>query len=229
MNIAVLIRGMSYSSNKTVNKSPINWGFSDKNNPKKYKKLNLDFMACYDNIWESLITPLRRKHKVDIYLSTYISSKFGEILNLTQPVKYHLNNLEKDNQISTVRNGLQLIENCDFVIVIRFDLLFLKMIEDFNLDFDKINFLWKEQDYWQIYNHVGDLMFAYPYEYNKNFINVCNRIEKGENLPHAMDFHFIYKCLQEDIGIDQIRFCQDRPYHTAQHNPFVSMNRGKVD
>lgn len=132
----------------------------------------------------------------DIYFHSYsVNEKMdNQLIKLLKPKNYKIEK-EVNSKISySILESTELVKdkNC-FIINLRFDLLLKKPIDDWNIKYNKFNFIFKDYEKdWNIIRKVSDLFFCFPFLYNKPFykslIENINRREKGPA-------HFIFNSL----------------------------------
>jgi hypothetical protein len=103
--------------------------------------------------------------KPNIYLTTYSSDEDNDLINFYNPIKYQFLEFDKSSQRKTNIKNLEQLkdEDVDFIISTRFDIDFHKKISNFNIDYNKINFLFRESP--PNTNQVCDVIFCYPKKY----------------------------------------------------------------
>lgn len=153
--IAIIYRGM-YLRNKPHNKQANFFNLIE-----NHKKMLLQYFDEYDLFYST--SPI----------SKFYDDKFIKLLNWESCSKFRTDNRSCHDSI---QNSLKLcdLSKYDIIINLRFDLQFNKPIQEFNIDFDKINFLWKEPS---IYNRknairVSDLILIFPYSFFHKITNI---------------------------------------------------------
>lgn len=86
---------------------------------------------------------------------------------------YNFNDSTK-NCIESIMNSLKIFpfHGYDFIIITRFDLFFNSSFSDFNVDYDKFNFLWRELKKCDDINgmpRICDHMIGFPTKYLRRF------------------------------------------------------------
>jgi hypothetical protein len=153
----------------------------------------LDGRRYADSLYASVVDPLRRENEVDIFLTTYDSPILKDITTKFQPRAVVLSDPKLSSQQSTYLEGLNLIEKqetkYDRLLVTRFDLEYLKPIDEWNFSRAKrgIFFLWREYlAAWNAEHYVGDAIHMIDAEY----LPVFHRGVEG--LPFKNDLHQLY-------------------------------------
>lgn len=207
MNLALVYRGF-YKRN-----------FHKKNN------FNLDI---FKNHLDS-INSLDIKN-IDIYLHTYSVNDYEDnkflSLFLNHNLKKYIIEKEINKKISySIINSLNLVdENYDLIINTRFDVYFIKPLNEFNINYEKLNLLFKEQErYWNEDKRVSDLIYIFPKKYNNI---LTSALTKSMNCrPHGPG-HFIYKHL--NINENEINFMIDGFFSSTtelQSNNYIYIKR----
>ena len=123
----------------------------------------MDSRVCIDAFLKQILIPLKTQHEVKLYFVTYESPALKAWTDATAPESVMLLDVDKSNQISTFSHGLKEIYDAksdfDCIIALRFDLLYLKNFENWNvkLDDSTVFFCWREYlAYWRDHRRVGD-------------------------------------------------------------------------
>lgn len=132
-----------------------------------------NYKLTHENFFQRMVQPLRAQgDEVDVALSTYRTASAPKMEEVYRPVFTHMfdDSWKRHRKIDCVAEGLKLAcveapNKYDFVIIMRFDLLLLQDITDLDIDYNKINFLWRECDS----KHVGPSMW-------KNHKRTCDAI-----------------------------------------------------
>lgn len=115
-----------------------------------------DWRRCIDNITDNVIKPMGIQ---DIYMSTYPSDTLQQLIETYQPKRYNVFNYPNSDGRETYRKTLELLLDQDFDIAIttRFDILFTSgPVSEYVWDPEKINLLFKEGGWWDIYRYTAD-------------------------------------------------------------------------
>ena len=141
MNVAILVRGLHYNT--------------------KYKD-GIDYKKTIDNFKENIISNLYDNyHNIEIhtYISTYDSEYFEECKKDYNVTEYVLNEFNEYSRHSTIANGLNLIQNKDYdlVILYRFDIrLKMKILDLPNLKLDCLNIPFFSPGEWKGTKRIND-------------------------------------------------------------------------
>lgn len=193
-----------------------------------YKGGNKNFNNATESILKNIINCWDEKPK--IYITTYHSDEDDELIQFYKPEKYQFLNFENSNQRGTYIKSLEQLKNedLDFIISTRFDINFFKKLSNFNIDFNKSNFLFKEGD--QGYEFTSDVLFCFPMKHLIPFIKNLDLIfkthssKRRRNPSFNQHMHNMYSFLYKDIGKENINFMIDGEYHT-QSNGFFELKR----
>jgi len=133
-----------------------------------------DIRHCWPDHKKMLIDPLLEKgHSVNVYLSTYpfldinVQKYVDEIIC---PIKIRFSNVEGSDPFTTKGACLKslLDQDLDFVIICRIDMHFSKVLANENIDYEKFNFLFKEEGYWHNHRFTTDNFYMFPFEMIEN-------------------------------------------------------------
>ena len=182
--VAIVLRGISYSET--------------------YRN-GVDWRACLDSFAKNIVKPLQKKgFDISIYLATYAHEHQHQLVESYKPyLKKHMfieKRIEESTQKESVLESLSLIKEdislYDFVMMTRFDVSYKKPIDEWNIDWDKINLPWREiEELWKEHQRVGDIMHLFPATY---YSAVCNAIQISEA---SNTFHHLYNDLLKQPGV----------------------------
>jgi hypothetical protein len=217
MNIGILFRGISYDT------GGIESGL--------WKALGMrrDYRNHYQNHYKTIINPFRKNHNANVYISSYSTDLDKDLLNKYKP-KLHLLGPVADKQHVPVIQGLDLIkdEDLDFIIVTRFDIDFYKDISLLNIDYEKINFLFKEMQHHigdaNAYNgspNVCDCVFMFP----RNKLEIVRDAIQKHRETHKAHMHEIHQFIEDQ---DSIHYCFDYEMTSNINNVFTCKQEYKI-
>ena len=123
-------------------------------------------------------------------------------------------------QRNTYVESIELAKNmdCDFYIFTRFDVAFKKRFKDFNINFKKINILFKEKNTWDDYNFVCDNFFGIP----------ADKLDVFKRAIIEMDNHWLKKRFMHHIlstlsvELNDIHFCSNK-HMSSKDNRFYKI------
>lgn len=169
------------------------------------KKFNLKYFIIdknYSNqITNSIIQSLQILDREKIELNTILFEKIPDF-NFDLKSKY-IKNIIKYFNIKKNGKYNKLIEiyykqSYDLIINTRFDIIFIKKLNEFNIDKNKLNFCFKDlEEFWTDPNlrKVSDLIYIYHPKYN----NILKKaLYDSQNLDYNSSGHFIYNYLEID-------------------------------
>lgn len=144
MKLSVLIRGNNYLEKDRFG-------------------LPMDARQNADSIIKNILEPIRAiTPDAKIYLATYHSPALDEVRAKFAPCELILLDAQGSSQAETYKEGLKQIfakDDCDALVVTRFDLEFRKPFDAWNVAVDDecIYFPWKEyKSHWRDHYRVGD-------------------------------------------------------------------------
>ena len=224
MKVALCYRGHFYRENTTHRSScRKNEGSSFFIN---YQNNKHNLIDCYD--------------EVDVFFHTYsVNEELDDKLIATlNPKKYEIETIQHNEIRHSILKVNEMINSDDYDLIIntRFDLQFKKKITEFNLDFNKFNFLWKEKVNKEklLPNYrCSDLLWAFHPRYIKDFeysYGSCYDKFFGKINP-MRDGHTILKFLSKRISTEsEVNFVTHKRYTSSNkiRNPFLLINRSFV-
>jgi hypothetical protein len=107
-------------------------------------------------------------------------------------------------------------DDVDFFICTRFDIKFYDKLVNWNFNYNKFNFLFKEIWGYEKQIEVTDVLFAMPGRFLKPFLNAIIRADKNPRRKECTgELHYIYDFIVEEIGKENIHFICDEHQSTA--------------
>lgn len=174
-------------------------------------KSNRDFYHCFPNIDRNLIQPLQHNHTVYKYVATYDNDRLDEVTKLLFPKKLISLPFEGSKQNPTRSAAVALVEEkdlIDFYIMTRFDVHYNKRLDNFNIDWDKFNFVSREGNgYWESQQFVGDTFYAWPKRLHSHVVKGFASLARFD--PNHM--HNFYSILAPIMGAENIHFMSEEP------------------
>ena len=172
-------------------------------------KSERDFNHCFPNINRNLIQPLQEEHSVYNYVMTYDNDRMEEVTKLLNPKKLVSIPFEGSRQNPTRTTAVRLPgdDDIDFYIMSRFDVHYNKKLSEFNLDWNKFNFVSREGNgFWESQQFVGDTFYAWPKWVHNQVLQGFDDLTKFD--PNHM--HNFYSILAPIIGQENIHFmCEE--------------------
>jgi len=212
MRIAIVLRGISYAEN--------------------YRD-GVDFRLSIESFKKKILEPLQSQgHEISIYFATYqhcladqLKESYGELLKKYIFINSEINKgCQKDITITALKLVVDDIENIDIVIMTRFDVHYKLRITEMNIEWDKINVLWKELlRLWNAHRRIADIMHIFPSKRYKPFIESVIALRDKSNL-HKLYNLFIDKGINEN----EIHFVTEGYYDSSPkyQNPLLGIIRG---
>ena len=171
-------------------------------------KSDRDFNHCFPNIDCNLIQPLKEEHSVYNYIVTYENERIDEVTKLLNPKKLVSIPFENSRQNPTRTAAVRLPgdDDIDFYIMSRFDVHYNKKLSEFNLDWNKFNFVSREGNgFWESQQFVGDTFYAWPKRVHNQVLQGFDDLAKFD--PNHM--HNFYSILAPIMGQDNIHFMSE--------------------
>lgn len=140
-------------------------------------------------------------NEVEVYFTTYTlpDSDVDRILDFFKPRKHKFLNYEFNvtTQRATYAESLRLLldSDVDFIVSTRFDIEFVDEVSTFNIDFEKVNFLFREAA--SGHEYVNDVIFMFPKKYLISFIVAIEHLQSADGETHM---HDVYRHLRELVG-----------------------------
>lgn len=188
MKIAICYRGIHYTNNYVTT----------------------DYRKTYKNHQDFFINPLKENNKIDIFLITYQSDIINELINDYNPVDKYVCNINElyngsswERQLIFHNKLIDIVKNYeksknikyDMVIILRYDIYFKININQWNIDFNKINFTHRHSDC----NNTCDNIHIIPRIYLEDFNNAVNICYTNNKITHEINnfidkdkYHFCY-------------------------------------
>ena len=142
---------------------------------------------------------------------TYDNDRMDEVTKLLNPRRIASIPFEGSKQNPTRAAAVALTgddERIDFYIMSRFDVHYNKCLEDFNLDWDKFNFVSREGNgYWESQQFVGDTFYAWPARLHHQVVQGFMELARFD--PNHM--HNFYSILAPIMGQENIHFMSEEP------------------
>ena len=192
----------------------------------------VSWKATAGSIMQHIIEDLRKSYTVDVYISTYPSSELPSAKTYFQPcgVVVTANDGGFSQRVSFV-DGLRAIvasgKTYAFVVALRFDLAIKRPMSTWMYDGEKVNFLWKETQYWwERHRRVGDPIHVFNSAYMTEFIHAL----QGSTPPPHTDFHWMYDSVARSVGEHNINLIIKDGFFDSNtdnmDNDIFKINRG---
>lgn len=203
------------------------------------------YTDSYDSFIEHIVNPLKEQgHDISFYLSTYDSDKKDDIIKTYNPVKStfldrnftrlgggDIVNIEGKPMlimVHTYLNSLLQIKednpDIDIIISTRFDMMWkLNPFENFNFDFNKFNFLFRDHIYTEN-PLVCDTFYIFPYSMIDDLISAI--VELNDNPYNGVKIGMLnlHHPLKQLIGNENINIvCDD--FLRSDYNPIYDLKR----
>ena len=228
-NYSVISKYQTFYNNRLINKKEIEkigicfTGISHDDG--KYlsgwnKKFKRSFVFTYENHFEMLINPFNENYSVKTFLTTYDSEFKSSLIEIYNPSSYlilqGLDHTMRSTYIKSIQNLIDNASDVDFFICTRFDIKFYEKLTNWNFDFDKFNFIFKEIWGCEKQVEVTDVLFAFPARFLQPFLNAIIRANKNPRREQCSgELHYIYDYVVEEIGEENIHFISQEFQSTA--------------
>jgi len=184
------------------------------------KKFKRSFVFTYENHFEMIINPFNANYSVKTYLTTYDSEHTDSLLKIYKPYSYlilkGLDHTMRSTYIKSIQNLIMTADDVDFFICTRFDIKFYDKLVNWDFDYNKFNFLFKEIWGCEKQIEVTDVLFAMPGRFLQPFLNAIIKADKKPRREECTgELHYIYDYIVEEIGKDNIHFICDEYQSTA--------------
>lgn len=217
MKIGIALTGISY--NDTVVPGT-NWG------------RKRDWKNAILSIRDQVIYKLPRDRfyecSTHFYLYSYDNPQRKEIEEWLDPVRSTwLPSYEGTTMATTYLEGLKQLresKGLSYIFATRFDILFNKSPFDFNIDFTKFNFLFREKG-WRQYNFTTDTFYAFPYSMLEHVIAALTEMIIYPPPPKNIGMHNLYTPLAALIGEENINFACGDEEHLSHSNDIFTLTR----
>ena len=137
-----------------------------------------DFFSCHENHAKYLYSGF---DSYDVFFNTHHVSEEDDkkLIKILKPKKYSITNGDSskrshDHIKKSMKETSKLLDvaEYDFIINLRFDLVFLKPFGTWDIQYDKFNFLFKDfKISWNRYRKTSDHMFCFPSRFLKIFVD----------------------------------------------------------
>jgi len=202
-----------------------------------------NFEDAKDGFFKYVVNPLREQgHEIFFYIFSYDNSKKEEILNTYTPIKKQTFTPQKVNFNQygggdKLSNGVKLMsatycnslyrlleEDLDLVISTRFDINFFKNpFEEYEYDFDKCNFLWREPEYLEL-PIVNDTFIVFPHFMTNNLIEAIMEMEHNPPKGCSVAMHNLYLPMVNQVGEMGVQWLDD-DYKNTISNDLYKLTR----
>ena len=187
-----------------------------------------DWTVSIDNIKKSIIDVYTPEHSVSVYMCTYETETTNQLIEQYKPVKTTLLDVSNSEQRLTYIKSLKelLNEDVDIIISTRFDIFFYKPFSELNIDFTKVNFLFREKGWWDSHKFTTDNIFIIPKQFLPQFIE---SIQDAYDKPvrGCSDLHPVYSFLLPKIGEENIHIISNEHY-LSNTNAYYTLTRHRM-
>ena len=187
-----------------------------------------DWTVSIDNIKKSIIDVYNIEHTVSVYICTYETETTNQLIEQYNPVKTTLLDFKNSEQRLTYIKSLKelLDEDLDIIISTRFDIFFYKPFSELNIDFTKVNFLFRERGWWDSHKFTTDNIFIIPKQFLPQFIE---SVQDAYDRPvrNHNDLHPVYSFLLPKIGEETMHIISNEHY-LSNTNEYYTLTRHRM-
>jgi hypothetical protein len=183
-----------------------------------------DWRRDIDNITNNIIKPFN----TDIYFCTYPSETSSELIDRYSPTKFKFIDFSGSDTRTTYKQTLELLLDVDFDLAIttRFDIRFDENfpVSKYNYDPNKINLLFKEQDWWNDHKYTCDpqCFSIFPKKFLRSMIETTQELYDRPHRQGCMDLHPFYAYITNNrIKESDINFIFNEETHSHDNKYFV--------
>ena len=171
---------------------------------------------------------------LEVFLHTYTVDEETDIklIKSLSPTKYIIDKNTSKYVNTSIKCVNELIdpEKFDFIINLRFDIVFKKKFTNQQLVPNKFNFLFKDVErFWKTQKRVSDLLYSFDSKFHFNFqCGLNNRKSLFANrIPHMLFTGMLEcGCNSSDLGFLVEGFHSSWVSETKSTNELVTLNRG---
>lgn len=187
-----------------------------------------DWRYSAEDVKENVIDCFRQDNDVSVHLTTYPNNTLWDLLNFYQPKTCLITEKSGSTQRSTYKKSLQELQNvnADFFICTRFDIHFYRPLSEIKFDYERANFLFKEEDpHWTNSKFTTDNLFCFPKKYLWAFIEAIDDFSATYHPDNwRSDLHAMYKEVARKIGEENCNIVYPEGTHRSDHNPYFILN-----
>ncbi len=185
------------------------------------QKFKRSFLFTYENHYEKIINPYKKFSEVNVFFTTYNSELKNDLIDCYKPssslILNGYNHTMRSTYIKSIQNLINSSTVVDFYICTRFDIKFYNSLINWNFDYNKFNFLFKESWGAESRIEVSDVLFAFPKKYLEAFLTAIINADKNPRRPECLgELHYIYDFIVNEIGKENTHFITDELQSTAQ-------------
>ena len=215
----------TYTNPSNMNLALVYRGFYKRNGIHKTNNFNADIFKNHLDSIHSLGVK-----NIDIYIHTYSVNEYEDKKLLSIFENYNLKRYVFEKNIKpkisySIIKSLELVyRTYDLIINTRFDVYFIRPLNKFNINNEKLNLLFKDSKYtWILDKKVSDLIYIFPPKYKHILIAALKKSSRDERNGNG---HFIYKDL--NVNENEINFMIDGFFSSNtdnQSNKYVYIKR----
>ena len=154
------------------------------------------------NCWNDL------GHDTKLYHTTYHSELDELLLKEYTPYKHQFFDYPGSDRRLTHKASYELLrgEDLDFVVTTRFDIIFNDNITKYNIDYNKLNVIFKEgNNHWETNKFTSDTLFMFPYNMLEDMIDIMQSHYDNPATSVAC-LHHTYERMRLKRGDDSVHF-----------------------
>lgn len=175
-----------------------------------------DFRHCFPNIKRMIIEPLEKEgHFVKVFVCTYsiqdeeVLQTFKEMVN---PEKVVWCEFSGSKSFTTKRRLFECLDNqndLDVIIFSRGDMHYAIPVDQLSIDYEKFNFLFREQGHWDNLRYTTDNIYVWPHRMTHTVKKAIAETISVASSIGRMDTHNLYNILKKHVSQDEIHFISD--------------------
>lgn len=198
---------------------------------RRFKTHQINFFENLENHQKMLLNSF---DNIEVFLHTYAVDDETDmkLIKSLSPTKYIIDKKTSKYVNKSMKCVNELIDpkQFDFIINLRFDIVFKKKFTSDYLVPNKFNFLFKDLErFWKRQKRASDLLYSFDSKFHSNF--QCGLVNKkslfANKIPHMLFRGMVdCGCSSSDLGFLVEGFHSSWVSETKSTNELVTLNRG---